>query len=99
MHQMSSCCKKCKEQTNEITKKFKLKGNTSKINKFKQELTSIINERGNKSDEIIRIESKTQHLIDEDPTQAIQNRKYILELEKPSKSFLNLEIYNILHCV
>ena len=36
----------CKEQTIMFTKRFKLKGETTKINKLKIELTSVINKGG-----------------------------------------------------
>ena len=43
--------------------------------------------------EILRLEEQIQLLVDEDLTKALQNRKNfrILEDERPSKSFLNLE--------
>ena len=49
---------KCKEQTIKFIHNFKIKGNTPKINKLKQEITSIINEGGNNSEEMLRIESQ-----------------------------------------
>ena len=41
----------------------------------------------------MRLENQIQFLVDEDLTKAPQNRKNfcILEYERPSKSFLNLE--------
>ena len=46
-----------------------------------------------RSEEIFRVEEQIQLLVDEDLTKALQNRKKfcILEDERPSKSFLNLE--------
>ena len=83
---------KCKEQTIEFTKRFKLKGNTLKINKLKAELTSIITEGGS-SAEMLNIESQIKELVDEDVAKALKNRKNynILEDERPIKAFLNLE--------
>ena len=56
---------KCKAQTIEFTKRFKLKGNTPKFNKLKAELTSIIN-RGGNSEDILNIEGQIKELVDED---------------------------------
>ena len=74
-------------------KKFKLRGNSPQIIKLKTELTKLVNQGGDKSDEILRVEEQIQLLVDEDLTKALQNRKNfrILEDERPSKSFLNLE--------
>ena len=84
---------KCKEQTMAFTKKFKLRGNSPQINKLKTELTKLVNQGEDKSDEILRVEEQIQLLVDEDLTKALQNRKNfrILEDERPSKAFLNLE--------
>ena len=46
---------KCKEQTIEFTTRFKLRGNTPKINKINAELTTLINDGGS-SEEIFDIE-------------------------------------------
>ena len=75
-----------------FTKKFKLRGNSPQINKLKTELTKLVNQRGDKSEEILRVEEQIQLLVDEDLTKALQNRKNfrILEDERPSKAFLNL---------
>ena len=83
---------KCKEQTIEFTKKFKLRGNAPKINKLKAKLTRVIDEGGS-SEEILEIESQMRELVDEDVMKALKNRKNysILEDERPSKAFLNLE--------
>ena len=83
---------KCKEQTIEFTKKFKLRGNAPKIDKLKANLTRVMDEGGN-SEEILDIESQIRELVDEDVMSALKNRKNysILEDERPSKAFLNLE--------
>ena len=83
---------KCKEQMIEFTKKFKLRGNAPKINKLKAKLTRVINEGGS-SEEILDIQSQMRELVDEDVMSALKNRKNysILEDERPSKPFLNLE--------
>ena len=82
---------KCKEQTVEFSKKLKRKGNTPKINKLKQELTSVINEGGHNSDKILSIKSQIQQLVEEDLIQVLQHRKTfsILKDERPRKSFLD----------
>jgi len=84
---------KCKEQTMTFTKKFKLRGNSPQINKLKTELTRLINNGGDNGEEILSLEDQIQLLTDEDVEKALQNRKNfrILEDERPSKSFLNLE--------
>ena len=48
---------------------------------------------------ILRIESQTQLLVNENLTKALQNRKNfrIPEDERPSKSFLNLENYKMVY--
>ena len=53
----------------------------------------LVNQGGDNSERILRLEEQIQLLVDEDLTQALQNRKNfrILEDERPSKSFLNLE--------
>ena len=83
---------KCKEQTIEFTKKFKSGGTAPKINKLKANLTRVIDESGS-SEEISDIESQIRELVDEDVMLALKNRKNysILEDERPSKAFLNLE--------
>ena len=53
---------KCKEQTIEFTKKFKLRGNAPKINKLKAALTRVIDEGGN-SEEILKIESQIREYV------------------------------------
>ena len=70
-----------------------MRGNSPEINKLRQELTMLINQGGENSDKILRLENQIQLLVDEDLTKALQNRKNfrILEDERPSKSFLNLE--------
>ena len=52
----------------------------------------VIDEGGN-SQEILDIESQIRELVDEDVMEALKNRKNhsILENERPSKAFLNLE--------
>ena len=81
----------CKELTIAFTRYFKLRG-TPKINKLKQELMIVINEGGS-SEEILDIESQIKELVDEDDVNAFKNRKNcnILEDERPSNAFLNLE--------
>ena len=87
-----SSSNKCKKQTIKFTKRFKLKGNTPKINKLKAELTTVINE-GGRSEEILDNKSQVKELEDEDIIKAIKNRKKynILEDERPSNALLNLE--------
>ena len=48
---------------------------------------------GGSSEEILDIESQIRELVDEDVMSALKNRKNysILEVERPSKAFLNLE--------
>ena len=76
---------KCKEQTIEFTKRFKLRGNSPKINKLKAKLTRVIDEGGS-SEEILDIKSQMRELVDEDVMSALKNRKNysILEDERPS---------------
>ena len=77
------------EKTIEFTKRFKLKGNNSKIKKPKAEFTSIINEVGN-SEDIPNNKSQIKELVDEDVAKALKNY-CILEDERSSKAFLNLK--------
>ena len=56
---------KCKEQTIEFTKKFKLRGNAPKMNKLQANLTRVIDEGGN-SEEILDIVSQIRELLEED---------------------------------
>ena len=53
----------------------------------------LVNQGGDNSERILRLEEQIQLLGDEYLTKAIQNRKNfrILEDERPSKSFLNLK--------
>ena len=83
---------KRKEKIIEFIKEFKLRGNTPKINTLKAKFTRVIDEGGS-SEEILEIESQMRELVDEDVMSALKNRKNysILEDEKPSKAFLNLE--------
>ena len=83
---------KCKEQMIEFTKEFKLRGNAPKIDKLKATLTRVIDEGGS-SEEILNIESQIRELVDEDVILALKSRKdyNILEYQRPSKVFLNLE--------
>ena len=74
---------KCKEQTIEFTKKFKLRGIAPKINRKKAELTRFIGLGGN-SEAILDIESQIRELVDEDVTNALENRIAL----RRSKSFL-----------
>ena len=61
---------KCKGQTIELTKRFKLRDN----NRLKAELMLVINEVGS-SEEILDIESRIKELVDEDVVNALKNRK------------------------
>ena len=56
-------------------------------------MTKLVNQGGDNSEEILRLEEQIQLLVDEDLTKALQNRKNfrILEDERPSKFFLILE--------
>merc|ERR1711872_1075772 len=83
---------KCKEQTMDYTKRYRLKGNTPMINKLRTELTSLVNSGGS-GEEILKIEAKMKDLEEEDIARALKLRKNfkILEDERPSKAFLNLE--------
>ena len=65
---------KCKEQTIEFTKRFKLRGNTPKINKLKAQLTRVIDEGGSIK-EILDMKSQLKELVDEDVMSALKNRK------------------------
>ena len=69
-----------------------MRGNSPQIDKLRQELTTLVNQREDNSDKILRLENQIQLLVDEDLTKALQKRKnfHILEDERPSKSFLNL---------
>ena len=71
---------------------FKLRGNAPKINKLKAKLTRVIDEGGS-SEEILDMESQIRELVDEDVMSALKNRKNysILEDERPSKAFLNMD--------
>ena len=83
---------KSEEQMMEFNKKFKLRGHAPKINKLKANWMRVIDEGGS-SEEILDIESQIRELVDEDVRSALKNRKNysILEDERPSKAFLNLE--------
>ena len=63
-----------------------------KINKLKAILTRVIDEGGS-SEEILDIESQIRELVDDDFMSALKNRQNysILEDERASKAFLNLE--------
>ena len=52
----------------------------------------MVNQGGDNSDKILRLQNQIQLLVDKDLTKAIQNKKNfrILEDEMPSTSFLNL---------
>ena len=84
---------KCKEQTIEFTKKFKLRGNAPKINKLKAAITRVIDEGVDNEEILVIIESQIRELVDEDVILALKNRKKynILEDERPSKALQNLE--------
>ena len=58
-----------------FTKRFKLKSNTSKLNKLKAEITTIINEGGSCL-EILNIESQIKELAHEDVAKALKNHSY-----------------------
>ena len=83
---------KCKEQTMNYTKQFRLKGNTLMINKLRADLTALVNSGGSGED-ILKIEARMKELEEEDIAKALKLRKNfsILEDERPSKAFLNLE--------
>ena len=83
---------KCKEQTMDYTKRYRLKGNSPMINKLRAELTSLVNSGGS-GEEILKIEARMKDLEEEDIARALKLRKNfkILEDERPSKAFLNLE--------
>ena len=83
---------KCKEQTMNYTKQFRLKGNIPMINKLRADLTTLVNSGGSGED-ILKIEARMKELEEEDIARALKLRKNfsILEDERPSKAFLNLE--------
>ena len=70
-----------------------MRSNFPQISKLRQELTTVVNQRVDNGKRILRHENQIQILVDEDLTKALQNRKNfrILEGERLSKSFLNLE--------
>ena len=76
----------------DYTKRYRLKGNSPMINKLRAELTSLVNSGGS-GEEILKIEAKMKDLEEEDIARALKLRKNfkILEDERPSKAFLNLE--------
>ena len=49
---------KCKEQTMSFTKRFKLRGNYPEISKLGQELTMLVNQGGDNSERILRLENQ-----------------------------------------
>ena len=83
---------KCKEQTMNYTKRFRLKGNSPMINKLRADLTAIVNSGGS-GEEILKIEARMKELEEEDIARALKLRKKfnILEDERPNKALLNLE--------
>ena len=83
---------KCKEQTMNYTKQFRLKGNIPMINKLRADLTTLVNS-GESGEDILKIEARMKELEEEDIARALKLRKNfsILEDERPSKAFLNLE--------
>ena len=58
-----------------FTKKIKLRGNSPQISKLKTELTKLVNQGGDNSEGILRLEEQIQLLVDEDLAKALQNRK------------------------
>ena len=62
---------KCNTQTMSFTKRFKLRGNSPQINKLGQELTILVNQGGENSKRILRLENQIQLIVDEDLTQAL----------------------------
>ena len=52
---------KCREQTMEYTKQFKLKGNTPKMSKLRSDLTVLVNSGGSGED-ILKIEARMKEL-------------------------------------
>ena len=83
---------KCKEQTMNYTKQFRLKGNIPMINKLRADLTTLVNS-GESGEDILKIEARMKELEEEDIARALKLRKNvsIREDERPSKAFLNLE--------
>ena len=65
---------KCKEQTMNYTKKFRLKGNTPMINKLRADLTALVNSGGS-SEDILKIEARMKELEEEDIARALKLRK------------------------
>ena len=53
-------------------KSFKLRGNSPKIDKLRQEITSVINKGGDNSERIFSLESQIQLLVYEDLTQLLR---------------------------
>ena len=70
-----------------FTEWFKLRGNSPQISNLRQELTMLVNQGAENSERILRLENHIQLLVDEDFTQALQNRKslHIFEDERSSK--------------
>ena len=48
---------KCKEQTMSYIKRFEMRGNSPQIDKLRQELTMLVNQGGDNSDKIFRLEN------------------------------------------
>ena len=71
----SLSCKNVRSKQCLYTKTFKMRGNSPQINKLRQELTMLINQGGENSDKILRLENQIQLLVDEDLTKALQERK------------------------
>ena len=73
-----------------FTKKFKLRGNYPQINKPKTELTKLVNQGGDNSEEILRVEEKIQLLVDEDLTKALQaKQENVDDSSEAIQDFLN----------
>ena len=58
-----------------FTKRFKLRGNSPKISKLRQELTMLVNQGGENSERILRLENQIQLLVDEDLTSVFLKMK------------------------
>ena len=72
----------------ELTKRFKLKGNTHKNNKLKIELTSVINE-GGKSKDTLNIEIKFKNLLMETLPKPLSTGKTLVFLKTKGQAELS----------
>ena len=76
---------KCKEQTMNYTKRFRLKGNIPMINKLRADLTTLFNSGGSGED-ILKIEARMKELEEEDIARALKLRKTSLFLTMRDQS-------------